>query len=174
VSRLLAIALTVGAVVWTALIVTAPFALPSRVAAAPATLVYAASSLICHQRPERSFAIGGVQMPVCARCSGLYISGALGSILGWSGRRRTRHAGPSIRMKPSTGRLKPASAGGALLVIAAVPTAVTFGLEFVGLMEFSNVARALAALPLGVVAGCLFVRMLRYDSRLDGFENTDR
>ena len=36
------------------------------------------SSRICHQRPERSFAIAGIQMPVCARCSGLYVSGALG------------------------------------------------------------------------------------------------
>ena len=105
-------------------------------------------------------------MPVCARCSGLYISGALGSILGWSGRRRKRHA-------PATGGRLPVSTGGAVLAIAAVPTAVTFGLEFVGLMKFSNVARALAALPLGVVAGWLFVRMLRYDSRLDGFKNTD-
>ena len=105
-------------------------------------------------------------MPVCARCSGLYISGALGSILGWSGRRRKRDGS-------ATSRRQPVSTGGAVLAIAAVPTAVTFGLEFVGLMKFSNVARALAAWPLGVVAGWLFVRMLRYDSRLDGFKNTD-
>ena len=164
-SRPLAVALTVGAVLWTALIVTAPLALHSRVAAGPATFVYAASSLICHQRPERSFRIGGVQMPVCARCSGLYVSGALGSILAWSGRRRTR--------APSSGRLQAVSTGGVVLAIAALPTAVTFGLEFVGLLKFSNAARALAALPLGVVAGWLFVRMLRYDSRLDGFKNTD-
>ena len=159
-------ALTVGAVVWTALIVAAPLALHSRVAAGPATFVYAASSLICHQRPERSFGIAGVQMPVCARCSGLYISGALGSILGWSGRRR----------KPpqawSTGRLQRVSTGAVVFAISAVPTAVTFGLEFIGFMRFSNGARALAALPLGVVAGWVFVRMLRYDSRLDGFKNT--
>lgn len=32
----------------------------------------------------------------------------------------------------------------------------------------SNALRALAALPLGGVAGWLFVQMLRYDSRLDG------
>jgi len=28
---------------------------------------------LCHQIPERSFIFGGIQLPVCARCSGLYI-----------------------------------------------------------------------------------------------------
>ena len=27
----------------------------------------------CHQKPERSFFIKGYQMPVCARCSGVFI-----------------------------------------------------------------------------------------------------
>lgn len=34
----------------------------------------------CHQRPDRSFFINGYQLPVCARCSGVflgYISGAV-------------------------------------------------------------------------------------------------
>ncbi|WP_116591258.1 DUF2085 domain-containing protein [Methanobrevibacter thaueri] len=30
--------------------------------------------LICHRRPERSFHIKGHQFPVCARCTGFYIS----------------------------------------------------------------------------------------------------
>lgn len=33
------------------------------------------SKYICHRRPERSFFIKGHQFPVCARCTGLYISG---------------------------------------------------------------------------------------------------
>ena len=37
-----------------------------------ARCVYQLGSLICHQRPERSFHLAGVQMPVCARCFGLY------------------------------------------------------------------------------------------------------
>lgn len=32
------------------------------------------SSLICHRKPERSFHINGHQFPVCARCTGFYIS----------------------------------------------------------------------------------------------------
>src|SRR6476469_9730789 len=32
--------------------------------------VYYSGSLICHQRPERSFWFWGAQFPVCARCTG--------------------------------------------------------------------------------------------------------
>lgn len=31
-------------------------------------------NLICHRKPERSFFIKGYQFPVCARCTGFYIS----------------------------------------------------------------------------------------------------
>lgn len=30
--------------------------------------------LICHRRPDRSFFFKGHQFPVCARCTGIYIS----------------------------------------------------------------------------------------------------
>jgi hypothetical protein len=56
-------------------------------------------------------------------------------------------------------------------VAAALPTAITLGLELAGVTTFSNLARATAALPLGAFAGWLFVRMLRYDSRLDAPKN---
>jgi hypothetical protein len=88
---------------------------------------------------------------VCARCSGLYLSGALGALMAWL--RRARGAGSSIRT---------------ILLLAALPTAITFSLEFVGIIPFSNMARAVAALPLGAVAGWSFVQMLRYDARFDG------
>ena len=32
------------------------------------------SNIICHRKPERSFFIKGHQFPVCARCTGFYIS----------------------------------------------------------------------------------------------------
>jgi len=35
------------------------------------------SNLICHRLPERSFFIKGHQFPVCARCTGFYISLAI-------------------------------------------------------------------------------------------------
>ena len=42
--------------------------------------LYAVGWLICHQRPERSFHLAGAQLPVCARCLGLYAGGAAGAI----------------------------------------------------------------------------------------------
>lgn len=145
--RTLAVTLTAVALAWFAILVTAPAALARGAAplAAPAASVYYAAGRICHQRPERSFRIAGVQQPVCARCFGLYAAGAAGALLGWTslaGSRRTSRAR-------------------ALLIAAAVPTLVTFSLEFAGLAAFSNTIRFAAALPLGVAAGWLFVGVLR-------------
>ena len=36
---------------------------------------------ICHRKPERSFFYKGHQFPVCARCTGFYISGLASIIL---------------------------------------------------------------------------------------------
>jgi uncharacterized membrane protein len=35
---------------------------------APVTWPYAFGAAVCHQRPDRSFALGGNQLPVCERC----------------------------------------------------------------------------------------------------------
>jgi uncharacterized membrane protein len=52
---------------------------------------------VCHRIPERSFFIGGQQLPLCARCSGTYL-GALASfaILYLLGRRRAATLPPPI------------------------------------------------------------------------------
>ena len=33
---------------------------------------------ICHQIPERSFVLGGHQLPLCARCTGTFLGAVLG------------------------------------------------------------------------------------------------
>lgn len=147
----LATALTAAAVLWAGALILVPYTAES--APAVSTTVYAVSSRICHQIPERSFRLSGHQMPVCARCAGLYVTGALGALLGWV---------LVSRLEPRRRQL--------LLVAAAAPTAITWTLEFAGLMTFSNSARAWAALPLGLAAGWVFVQMLRYDAQLDGVE----
>lgn len=43
-------------------------------------ILYHIGSSICHQLEERSFIIGGSPLPLCARCTGIYL-GVLGSIL---------------------------------------------------------------------------------------------
>ena len=138
-SRLPAAALTAAAVLWALVIICAPAALSAGAAAGPVAVLYAACVADLSPAPRTLLRDRGIQMPVCARCSGLYVSGALGALLAWSRPRRS----------PRFGR--------ALLFAAAVPTALTFALEFSGLMRFSNAARAIAALPLGACAGWVFV-----------------
>jgi uncharacterized membrane protein len=41
--------------------------------------LYLFFSPICHQIPERSFYIAGHQLPVCARCTGIYLGALVGS-----------------------------------------------------------------------------------------------
>jgi uncharacterized membrane protein len=153
VSGRLALLLTSVAVLWAGLILATP---PTLRAGAPvpalgAATIYAASGRICHQQRERSFSVAGAPLPVCARCAGLYISGALGALLAWAPRRRRA---------VSRDRL--------VLLACAVPTALTWGLEAAGVMGFSNEARALAALPLGGAGGWAFVRALRDEAGASG------
>jgi uncharacterized membrane protein len=151
VPRYLAAALTIVALAWCAVVVTAPVAVargwPD--VAPLAAGVYHGAGRICHQRAERSFHAAGLQLPVCARCFGLYASGAAGALLGW-----TALAGRRRRARDRW-----------LLLAAAVPTALTFTLEFAGLAAFSNIVRFAAALPLGLAAGWLFVAVLLDETR---------
>lgn len=141
--RPLAVLLTAAAFLWSVAVLVAPFAVsdaPSPVVA----VVYAAGSLVCHQRPDRSFHAGGTRLPVCARCAGLYVAGAAGALAAWLAIPRT----PGRKTR-------------ALLAAAAVPTALTLAVEWSGAAAPSNAARAIAAAPLGFAAGWLFVRLLR-------------
>lgn len=139
-SRALAVALTAGAVLWACAL---PAAAMLRDETRFATFVYQFGSTICHQRPERSFSLDRHPLPVCARCAGLYFSGAIAAVAAWFGSKR----------EVSNAR--------ALLVISALPTAATIPVEWLGLSALSNALRAGAAVPLGAAAGWTFVRALR-------------
>ena len=145
--RRLAVGLTAGAALWVLALLLAPLALSSgRTAAAGGAILYAGASRICHQKPERSFRLGGIPLPVCARCLALYAGGTIGALLGWVGARRL----------PSGGRT--------LLGAAAVPVAASVGLEWLGAAAPSNAARFAVSAPLGVAAGWTFVRRLLADA----------
>jgi len=45
-------------------------------------------SAFCHQLPERSYALGDLQMPLCARCIGIHVGFLLSSLIMWTGSRR--------------------------------------------------------------------------------------
>jgi len=115
-----------GAWVWVAGLLVAPVALRPFCA------------FICHQRPERSFFVAGTQLPVCARCMGLYIGAALAMPLALRARSL-----PAARRERF------------VLAAAALPTALTWILEFAAGVPVSNTARFLAALPLGATAAWL-------------------
>lgn len=137
--RLLAAALTVGSAAWVAILVAAAIAPEPGLS----TLVHQLAAALCHQRPERSFAVDARPLAVCARCFGLYFSGAAGAIVAWmSGRSLPRHTR-------------------VLLLLTALPTIATIPIEWIGLSPLSNGIRAAAALPFGAAAGWSFVRALR-------------
>jgi uncharacterized membrane protein len=104
---------------------------------APAALTPVCGA-ICHQRPERSFFVSGAQLPVCARCLGLYIGAAVAVPIGLI---------ITTRVAPRRARQ--------VLAAAAVPTALTWSLEFVGVAASSNIVRFVSALPLGCAAAWL-------------------
>jgi uncharacterized membrane protein len=145
--RLLAAFLTIAASLWTAAI----FFVPLAHAAVPiaATAVDMAGSFVCHQRNERSFHLHGERLAVCGRCTGLYLAGAIGALVAWFG---------VARVPEHTRRL---------VVFAALPTATTLAIEWSGIANPGNVLRAMAAVPLGAIAGWLFVRLLLVEGQPD-------
>jgi uncharacterized membrane protein len=118
-------------------------------------LIFAVGSLICHQRPDRSFFVDGHQLPVCARCTGLYLSAALG-LIAWLGLKTARRWQP-VAIDPRR--------AARLIVIAAVPTAVSVATGTLGVWDGSNVTRALLAIPLGAGAGAIVAAVASKDLR---------
>jgi len=130
--------LALTAVTWLALLILAPV-LP----APGAAILYALGSRICHQRPERSFHLFAVQLPVCARCAGIYAGAAAGSLL----MLRTSLLERLSRVSP---RL--------LLAAGALPTLLTVVLEWSGTWAGANNARAAAGVPLGLAVAFVVAR----------------
>jgi hypothetical protein len=153
------------ALIWPAVLVAA-----TRIAALPhrgtgaylmSAAVYYGGSLICHQRPERSFALWGTPLPVCARCTGIYLGAAIGVIGALV--RRTPIVG--VRLWPDT----PFGAGGdaasgfsrtarVTLVTAALPTALTLVYEWTTGVTPGNWVRAISGVVIGAVAALIVMR----------------
>lgn len=132
---LLAVALL--AMLWTAGIFVVPLIERSgdETAATTAGLARLAYRPVCHQIPHRSLALGGQPFAVCARCTGLYLGGAVGLAL----------------MTLGYGRLR---APGRLWLLAAVaPTVIDFGMGHLTGVSLPNLARLAVSFPAGLMLG---------------------
>jgi len=98
-----------------------------------AFIAYTIGSLVCHQKPDRSFHLWATRMPVCARCTGIYL-GAVAGIL-----------------------LRSAKAARSTLLLASLPTIATLVFEWITGVTPSNTVRFAAGLPLGMVVSWLVV-----------------
>src|SRR6185436_8604187 len=77
-------AFVAASVLWALILPLAPFAVQapaSRLWYALAFSAYAIGSGICHQLPARSFHLWSMQMPVCARCTGIYVGAAVAATI---------------------------------------------------------------------------------------------
>ena len=126
-----------GALLFVGLLFFAPLAASAGHDAA-ASAVYRALHLVCHQMPERSFHVAGHPLAVCARCAGIYFGFAAAAL-----------AYPLVRSVRRTD----APARGWLL-LAVLPLALDFALNFAGLRENTHLSRALTGALLG--AACVF------------------
>jgi hypothetical protein len=154
-------AFTAASVAWAVLLVAAPF-LASRehastLASALIVVVYGIGGLICHQLPERSYHLWAAQMPVCARCTGIYIGAVLGAfgarplrVLGARAFQASDHGGRSAESLPlRRSRL--------LLGMAVTPTLATLAYEWSTGEMPSHSIRAVAGIPIGLVVAWLVV-----------------
>lgn len=130
-----------------------------------ALAAYGIGNIVCHQLPERSFHLWSAQMPVCARCTGVYggaaIAALLASVTALPKRRSTfrmvsiasafvGHRFGGVRFSRADRRLA--------LVAAALPTVATLVYEWTTGHVPSNGIRFAAGFPIGAVVSWLAVR----------------
>jgi uncharacterized membrane protein len=134
----------VASAAWAVLLVAVPFvashAHASAWAGAAIAAVYGIGAFVCHQLPERSMHLWSVQMPVCARCAGIYF-GAVAGALVW-GRSAKAFALRYARV---------------ILAMAAAPTAVTLAYEWTTGDMPSHAIRAAAGACIGAAVAWLVV-----------------
>jgi uncharacterized membrane protein len=104
---------------------------------------------LCHQLPERSYFLDGVQMPLCARCIGIHLGFVLSVIYLSTGPRRFSSALPRVWQLAMLGAVMSVFLGDSLL-------------SYSGLSVSDNLRRTLSGLALGVPLPFLLVPLLNY------------
>jgi uncharacterized membrane protein len=157
--RLAAILVCSAACAWAGLVLAAPWlASLGGVGLQLSAASYLTGSVVCHQQAARSFHLAGAQLPVCARCTGLYLSGAWGLLFG-------------VVLR-ALGANEPAAAlarrwsWGRVLVAGTVPMLASVALESVGLWMAPNGWRALTAVPAAWALGAMIAEFLSFRVKL--------
>jgi uncharacterized membrane protein len=149
-------ALIGGAIAWAAALPAATFvavqAQPGAVASLFAVSVYFVGSAVCHQLDARSFHVWAHQMPVCARCTGIYVGAAIAALA------------VSVRRGRSTRALNPRW----LVGLAFLPAATSLIYEWGTGVAPSNVTRAAT----GVVVGAMVAWLVIADLTRPGEQTT--
>jgi uncharacterized membrane protein len=133
--------LVAAPVVWIVALVTAVFVASRPSVGVPvyvlSAAVYEIGSLVCHQLPKRSFYFWGAQLPVCARCTGIYVGAAASALVA------TRMGEAPQRQLWDRAK--------ELLLLGAMPTAVTLFYEWFSGSMPGHWIRAAAGFPLGAI-----------------------
>jgi uncharacterized membrane protein len=139
-----------GAILWAVLLLCAPalVGLGNRSASLVAIALYTGCSAICHQRPERSFQLFGHQMPVCARCTGIYLGAALAALVVAGTWAASRAEAPNARRQTWT-----------VALASVLPSLATLIYEWTTGDMPSNWTRAAAGFPMGAVVSWLVLRI---------------
>lgn len=114
-------------------------------------------SAVCHQMAERSFIFGGIPLPVCARCTGIY-SGIFFSMLFFF----------------FFGRLKgnkPYSTGGMMIgAFSFIPISIDGFFSYMGFWESNQLLRVVT----GALAGASLVGFLLLGANFDVIEKNEK
>ncbi|MEM1042578.1 MAG: DUF2085 domain-containing protein [Bacteroidota bacterium] len=127
------------------LVLLVPAVLPPFVGPGVRAVLHAAFDPFCHQLADRSFAVGGVPLALCHRCTGVVAGLALGAL-----------ALPGLRRwLAGFARYE-----GLWVLVAVVPAALDWGGGVLGLWANTVGSRFATGLWFGLVIGVLFARAL--------------
>jgi hypothetical protein len=168
------VALVAASVAWAVLLVAVPFFASRDHASGPVSLaivaVYAIGGFVCHQLPERSYRLWNAQMPVCARCAGIYFGAAIGALAAtFRTAKAVRHHNPEVAqgfppsLRFGEARRSARRGGGSparvrfLLALAAAPTIATLVYEWTTGVMPPHPIRAASGAVIGLAVAWLLV-----------------
>jgi uncharacterized membrane protein len=121
-------------------------------------LTFLGSSL-CHQLAERSYALDGFQMPLCARCLGLHVGFLISAVVIWLQKSRSPSGLPDTRSLVILGSMM-------------VPAVADVALSYFGVIGSDNTRRAVTGVLFGTCLAFLVLPFVR--SLVDGLPTVGR